>query len=93
MAVTSGPGLAPCLDVGLKTAMQLSEEHSIDFVQVNHLEAHLLVSRLPEVSDKALELLLIELTPPRAVVDGDQSPRIPVHCAADLRWPLLSRAR
>lgn len=53
VAVTSGPGLAPCLDVGLKTAMQLSQEHGVDFVQVNHLEAHLLVSRLPDVSAKA----------------------------------------
>jgi tRNA A37 threonylcarbamoyltransferase TsaD len=37
--VTSGPGLSPCLDVGLRTAQQLCLDHpSIVFLQINHLE-------------------------------------------------------
>ncbi|RLN96701.1 hypothetical protein BBJ28_00006505, partial [Nothophytophthora sp. Chile5] len=41
IAVTSGPGLAPCLDVGLRTARQLCIDNpDIAFLQINHLEAH-----------------------------------------------------
>ncbi|OQR90974.1 O-sialoglycoprotein endopeptidase [Achlya hypogyna] len=46
VAVTSGPGLAPCLNVGLSTAIDLAEKHDLDFLAVNHLEAHALVPRL-----------------------------------------------
>ncbi|KAK1935066.1 putative tRNA N6-adenosine threonylcarbamoyltransferase [Phytophthora citrophthora] len=50
IAVTSGPGLAPCLDVGLRTARQICIDNpSIAFLQINHLEAHVLVSRLPQL--------------------------------------------
>ncbi|DAZ96203.1 TPA: hypothetical protein N0F65_012393 [Lagenidium giganteum] len=49
VAVTRGPGLAPCLDVGLTTAKQLAIDHGLQFVEVNHLEAHVLVARLPEL--------------------------------------------
>ncbi|RMX66644.1 hypothetical protein DD238_002565 [Peronospora effusa] len=39
VAVTSGPGLAPCLDVGLQTARQICLDHrDIAFLQINHLE-------------------------------------------------------
>lgn len=39
IAVTSGPGLSPCLDVGLVAARDLCIAHpSIDFLQINHLE-------------------------------------------------------
>ncbi|TYZ63113.1 hypothetical protein PybrP1_011375 [[Pythium] brassicae (nom. inval.)] len=49
IAVTAGPGLAPCLDVGLIAARDLCLQHpSVDFLQINHLEAHVLVSRLPQ---------------------------------------------
>ncbi|CAI5716112.1 unnamed protein product [Peronospora destructor] len=39
VAVTSGPGLAPCLDVGLQTARQIClDNRNIAFLQINHLE-------------------------------------------------------
>ncbi|POM63578.1 O-sialoglycoprotein endopeptidase [Phytophthora palmivora] len=39
VAVTSGPGLAPCLDVGLRTARQICQDNpDIAFLQINHLE-------------------------------------------------------
>uniref|UniRef100_A0AAV1U0A5 N(6)-L-threonylcarbamoyladenine synthase n=1 Tax=Peronospora matthiolae TaxID=2874970 RepID=A0AAV1U0A5_9STRA len=51
VAVTSGPGLAPCLDVGLQTARRICLENpDIVFLQINHLEAHVLVSRLPQLA-------------------------------------------
>ncbi|ETV75077.1 hypothetical protein, variant 2 [Aphanomyces astaci] len=46
VAVTTGPGLAPCLNVGLSTAIGLAHDHKLDIVAVNHLEAHALVPRL-----------------------------------------------
>ncbi|TMW65819.1 hypothetical protein Poli38472_003584 [Pythium oligandrum] len=49
VAVTSGPGLSPCLGVGLTTAQQIARDHKIDFLQINHLEAHVLVARLPQL--------------------------------------------
>ena len=39
VAVTSGPGLAPCLNVGLQTAKQIClDNRDIAFLQINHLE-------------------------------------------------------
>ncbi|KDO31685.1 hypothetical protein SPRG_03603 [Saprolegnia parasitica CBS 223.65] len=46
VAVTSGPGLAPCLNVGLSAAKDLVARHNLDFLAINHLEAHALVPRL-----------------------------------------------
>lgn len=50
IAVTSGPGLSPCLGVGLATAQRLAIDHQLDFLQINHLEAHVLVARLPTLA-------------------------------------------
>ena len=46
VAVTVGPGLAPCLRVGASFAEKLAEQHSVPLIQVNHLEAHLLTPRM-----------------------------------------------
>jgi len=40
VAVTTGPGLAPCLNIGLQTAIDIAQTYKIDFVSVNHLEVH-----------------------------------------------------
>ncbi|CAH0480433.1 unnamed protein product [Peronospora belbahrii] len=62
VTVTSGPGLAPCLDVGLKTARQICLDNpNIAFLQINHLEAHVLVSRLPELETLRPEFPFIVL--------------------------------
>lgn len=44
LAVTIGPGLAPALEVGLKTAQKLVQEKNKPLIVVNHMEAHLLSS-------------------------------------------------
>ena len=46
VAVTAGPGLALCLKVGLNFAQSVCKTHMLPFIPVNHLEAHVLVSRL-----------------------------------------------
>lgn len=47
IAVTVGPGLEICLRVGCETAVQLARQHGKPFVGVHHLEAHILMARLP----------------------------------------------
>lgn len=45
VAVASGPGLAPCLDVGLTWSSQLAQSLSLPLFGVHHLEAHINVAR------------------------------------------------
>lgn len=40
VALTIGPGLAPCLGAGLQFAQQFCTEHKKPLVLVNHMEAH-----------------------------------------------------
>ncbi|KAG3112929.1 hypothetical protein PI124_g5013 [Phytophthora idaei] len=62
VAVTSGPGLAPCLDVGLRIARQICLDNpDIAFLQINHLEAHVLVSRLPQLETPRPEFPFVVL--------------------------------
>ncbi len=42
IAVTYGPGLAPCLEVGLLKAKELSEKHNKPLIPINHMEGHIL---------------------------------------------------
>lgn len=46
VAATMGPGLEVCLRVGYRAARKVANEINADFVAVNHLEAHVLVTRL-----------------------------------------------
>jgi N6-L-threonylcarbamoyladenine synthase len=48
VGVTMGPGLEICLRVGYRAARAVAREHSIPFVAVNHLEAHVLLPRAIE---------------------------------------------
>eukprot|EP00591_Stephanopyxis_turris_P017866 CAMPEP_0195544026 /NCGR_PEP_ID=MMETSP0794_2-20130614/52420_1 /TAXON_ID=515487 /ORGANISM="Stephanopyxis turris, Strain CCMP 815" /LENGTH=189 /DNA_ID=CAMNT_0040678203 /DNA_START=495 /DNA_END=1061 /DNA_ORIENTATION=- len=48
IGVTVGPGLEICLRVGCNKARQLAIENNKPFVGVHHLEAHILMARLPE---------------------------------------------
>lgn len=47
IAVTVGPGLEICLRVGCEKAVQLAQDFDKPFVGVHHLEAHILMARLP----------------------------------------------
>lgn len=44
IAVTTGPGLAPALEVGIAAAKQLAVEHNKPLIAINHMEAHALSS-------------------------------------------------
>lgn len=55
VAATMGPGLEVCLRVGYRAAREVARAHQLEFVAVNHLEAHLMVARMPANSpDNAL---------------------------------------
>ena len=47
IAVTVGPGLGLCLLVGVKKAMELAAEFQVPLVRVHHMEAHMMVTRIP----------------------------------------------
>mmetsp|Transcript_17465 Transcript_17465/g.40658 ORF Transcript_17465/g.40658 Transcript_17465/m.40658 type:complete len:492 (+) Transcript_17465:131-1606(+) len=47
IGVTVGPGLEICLRVGCQAAVALAVEYQKPFVGVHHLEAHILMARLP----------------------------------------------
>lgn len=47
IAVTVGPGLEICLRVGCEKAYELADTFNKPFVGVHHLEAHILMARLP----------------------------------------------
>ncbi|KAL0037494.1 hypothetical protein WJX79_010942 [Trebouxia sp. C0005] len=46
VAVSVGPGLSLCLQVGVRKAHQLAQQHQLKLVPVHHMEAHALVARL-----------------------------------------------
>ena len=46
VAVTRGPGIKPCLSIGLSAAQKLAEELDKPLVMVNHLQGHALVALL-----------------------------------------------
>src|SRR3990167_4596557 len=48
LAVTEGPGLAPCLWRGIEAATKLSEETGAPLYGVNHLKGHVYVVTLTE---------------------------------------------
>lgn len=48
IAITTGPGLEPCLWVGVNTAKALSHYWDIELVPINHLEGHLIANHLDQ---------------------------------------------
>lgn len=68
IAVTYGPGLAPALEVGVRTAKQLAQEHSLPLIAVNHMEGHTLSGLLRNRHGKPYSGLDKALFPCLAVV-------------------------
>jgi N6-L-threonylcarbamoyladenine synthase len=60
IAVAAGPGLAPCLKVGVECAKELSRSNNVPLIAVNHLEGHVLVPRLTS-EDQSLEFPFLVL--------------------------------
>ena len=58
LAVTSGPGLEPCLWVGINFAQKISKKLNIPLVPVNHIESHILANFL-NLKPKTLNLKFI----------------------------------
>lgn len=82
IAVTVGPGLSLCLEVGVRKAVALSAAHQIPLLRVHHMEAHAVVAWLPSPRDP--------LVPSGAPVAGSAVPALtaellPAHTAGALR--------
>jgi len=54
VAVSQGPGLAPCLLVGMSFAKELATQLSVPIVPVNHCIAHLEIGRLTGAEDPVM---------------------------------------
>ena len=61
ISVTVGPGLALCLLVGVKKAIELSAEYQLPLVRVHHMEAHMMMTRLPGVCDEIPQFPFVTL--------------------------------
>jgi N6-L-threonylcarbamoyladenine synthase len=59
IAVTNGPGLEPCLWVGVNFAKNLSEKYNISLVPINHIEGHILVNFLGNKNIKFPAIALV----------------------------------
>ena len=59
IAVTTGPGLEPCLWVGVNFARSLSYYWNLPIIPVNHIEAHILANLLPQVSSNFPAICLV----------------------------------
>lgn len=59
IAVTTGPGLVPCLRVGANAAAELANRLHLPLYHINHLEGHVLTPRLvdPQLTFPFLSLL------------------------------------
>jgi N6-L-threonylcarbamoyladenine synthase len=60
IAVTHGPGLEPCLYVGVNFAKALSYYWNIPLIPVNHIEGHILINLLhnPDIEFPAMSLIV-----------------------------------
>ncbi len=56
IAVTIGPGLEPCLWVGVNFAKALSYIWNVPIIPVNHVEAHMLANFVSEVKSEKLKV-------------------------------------
>ena len=84
VAVSTGPGLALCLKIGLLEAKRICASHRAQLLPVNHLEAHALVARLHQLHEaRALQGLSdVEREPP----DEDRD----AAAAGALKFPFLT---
>lgn len=62
IGVTVGPGLAICLRVGCNKARELAMQYDKPFVGIHHLEAHILMARLPENSTDCKGSIVLPVT-------------------------------
>ncbi|MFA4820193.1 MAG: tRNA (adenosine(37)-N6)-threonylcarbamoyltransferase complex transferase subunit TsaD [Candidatus Aenigmatarchaeota archaeon] len=59
IAVTNGPGLEPCLWVGVNFAKDLAKKWNVPLVPVNHIESHILVNFLENKNVKFPAIALV----------------------------------
>jgi len=61
ISVTVGPGLALCLLVGVKKAIELCSDYQVPLVRVHHMEAHMMITRLPGLCTEIPEFPFVTL--------------------------------
>ncbi|KAL3912586.1 MAG: hypothetical protein SGPRY_008287, partial [Prymnesium sp.] len=56
VAVTVGPGLSMCLEVGVRKAVSLAQQHQLLLCRTHHMESHAMVAWLPSSPPPRLDL-------------------------------------
>jgi len=77
VAVTVGPGLGLCLEVGVRKALQIAARHRLPLVRVHHMEAHAMVARLPTTAKAVSKAAPAAQSPTAAHVDAPAGPQFP----------------
>jgi N6-L-threonylcarbamoyladenine synthase len=70
IAVTQGPGLEPALWTGITFAKELSQKLEVSLIPVNHMEGHIFVTLLNEISKEFKPLKLLEFPSVALLVSG-----------------------
>ena len=68
IAVTNGPGLEPCLWIGVNFAKALSYWWNIPIVSVNHIESHILVNWLKPINECQMSNVKCQMFPAIALI-------------------------
>jgi N6-L-threonylcarbamoyladenine synthase len=61
ISVTVGPGLALCLQVGVRKAIELSAQFNVPLIRIHHMEAHMMITRLPGVCQEIPQFPFVTL--------------------------------
>ncbi len=70
IAVTTGPGLEPCLWAGISFAQRLASNWRVPVVSVNHLEGHIIMSMIENVSQSLGKLHAFEFPVLALLISG-----------------------
>lgn len=70
IAVTKGPGLEPALWVGINTAQALSSLWGIPIIPINHMEGHIMVALLTNLTPKTYHLTPLQYPSLALLISG-----------------------
>ena len=99
VAVTVGPGLSLCLEVGVRKAVALSARYQLPLIRCHHMEAHAMVTWLPSPpsAPPAPPPSTAAAASPRAVPTAASAAAAPPPVPSDARridpraWPRVRR--
>lgn len=80
IAVTIGPGLEPCLWIGINFAKALSYMWNLPIIPINHIEGHILANLLPQVGSNVKIQISNVKSKPKAQTQNSNQVKYPAIC-------------